>query len=56
MSIPCLHVQAPATIAAREGVMIVVNDPLHDDRLSDLPGTGIKAVCGHTPDCHAGHY
>jgi PAS domain S-box-containing protein len=43
--IPYQHMQTPATIAAREGVMIVVNDPVHDERLSDLPDQ-MKAVVG----------
>ena len=43
--IPYQHMQTPATIAARDRVMIVVNDPLHDERLSDLPEQ-MKVVIG----------
>ena len=35
--VPYQHMQTPATIAVRDRVMIVVNNPLHDERLSDLP-------------------
>jgi PAS domain S-box-containing protein len=43
--IPYQHMQMPVTIAARDRVMIVVNDPLHDERLSDLPEQ-MKMVVG----------
>ncbi|HTP10236.1 MAG TPA: GAF domain-containing protein, partial [Anaerolineae bacterium] len=39
------QIQTPATIAARDRVMVVVNDPLHDPRLDDLPNK-MKVVVG----------
>ncbi len=35
--VPYEQTQTPATLAARERAMVVVNDPLHDERLRDLP-------------------
>jgi GAF domain-containing protein len=43
--VPYQRTQTPATLAARDRTMIVVNDPLHDARLSDLPEQ-MKAVVG----------